>query len=294
MRKLVSFLAAVTMALNPILAAAQEFRSYYVTDVLGSPVVSSDQNANAKWTEDYRPYGERVIASSSASNDGDNELWFTGAPQSDVSGLVYLGNRYYDPVTARFVSIDPVGVDQDDAGNFNRYWYANNNPYRYVDPQGLLVTAVLDTKKDTLTVTDDDTKRSITVQAFTGGKAYKDGIFERNEGKKIPAPNGTYEIAKNQTPKKTQESWYLLLYHDDDVNDYFMEGNREREGVRLHMGSLSHGCVTVNLAQDHAHEKWAEVRDIINNTKTQSLEFSGKHWYSRSNETISYGILTIK
>jgi len=52
--------------------------------------------------------------------------------------------RYYDPVIGRFYSNDPVDVlGHFEAGNgafgFNRYAYANNNPYKYVDPDGELV-----------------------------------------------------------------------------------------------------------------------------------------------------------
>ena len=42
--------------------------------------------------------------------------------------------RYYDPVIGRFYSNDPVGFNN--VHNFNRYAYANNNPYKFVDPDG--------------------------------------------------------------------------------------------------------------------------------------------------------------
>jgi uncharacterized protein RhaS with RHS repeats len=42
--------------------------------------------------------------------------------------------RYYDPVIGRFYSNDPVGFNN--VHNFNRYAYANNNPYKYTDPDG--------------------------------------------------------------------------------------------------------------------------------------------------------------
>lgn len=42
--------------------------------------------------------------------------------------------RYYDPVIGRFYSNDPVGFKN--IHNFNRYAYANNNPYKYIDPDG--------------------------------------------------------------------------------------------------------------------------------------------------------------
>jgi uncharacterized protein RhaS with RHS repeats len=49
--------------------------------------------------------------------------------------------RYYDPVIGRFYSNDPVGaLGHITRGNpvhgFNRYTYANNNPYKYTDPNG--------------------------------------------------------------------------------------------------------------------------------------------------------------
>ena len=52
------------------------------------------------------------------------------------SGLVYMQQRYYDPVAGRFLSIDPVTTDANTGASFNRYTYANNNPYRYIDPDG--------------------------------------------------------------------------------------------------------------------------------------------------------------
>lgn len=42
--------------------------------------------------------------------------------------------RYYDPVIGRFYSNDPIGFR--DVHSFNRYVYANNNPYKFTDPDG--------------------------------------------------------------------------------------------------------------------------------------------------------------
>ncbi|MGO1073689.1 hypothetical protein [Lysobacter sp. CA199] len=39
---------------------------------------------------------------------------------------------------ARFVSGDPVQANPNNGANFNRYHYANNNPYRFTDPDGRL------------------------------------------------------------------------------------------------------------------------------------------------------------
>jgi uncharacterized protein RhaS with RHS repeats len=48
-----------------------------------------------------------------------------------------MGARYYDPVIGRFVSTDSKGFDEGNIHSFNRYAYANNNPYRYIDPNGM-------------------------------------------------------------------------------------------------------------------------------------------------------------
>jgi len=47
-----------------------------------------------------------------------------------------MQQRYYDPVAGRFLSVDPVTTDAKTGGHFNRYVYADNNPYRYTDPDG--------------------------------------------------------------------------------------------------------------------------------------------------------------
>jgi len=44
--------------------------------------------------------------------------------------------RYYDPEVGRFYSNDQVGFSTDNPFSFNRYAYANNNPYKFVDLDG--------------------------------------------------------------------------------------------------------------------------------------------------------------
>ena len=48
------------------------------------------------------------------------------------SGLQYLINRYYDPATAQFLSVDPLVAETQSA-----YGYTNDNPLNGVDPLGL-------------------------------------------------------------------------------------------------------------------------------------------------------------
>ncbi len=70
-------------------------------------------------------------------------------PQLNASqGNIYMGARYLDPKYSRWISVDPAlgdFVSSDYKGtsggiynsvNLNLYHYGNNNPIRYVDPDG--------------------------------------------------------------------------------------------------------------------------------------------------------------
>ena len=113
---------------------------YYHNNALGSVVATTDKSGTVLWRESYLPYGERL----DRSVDTDEQaLYYTGKPHEDRTGLSYFGARYYDPLLGRFMSIDPADVDPQDIHSFNRYAYANNNPYRYVDPDGRAVVSAL-------------------------------------------------------------------------------------------------------------------------------------------------------
>lgn len=47
-----------------------------------------------------------------------------------------MQQRYYDPGIGRFLSVDPVQANPNTGASFNRYVYANNNPYKFIDPDG--------------------------------------------------------------------------------------------------------------------------------------------------------------
>jgi len=123
---------------------AVETTTYYHHDGLGSAIAASDVDGNLLWREDYQPYGTRVR---NPGNAGDNTLWFTGKPEEPSLGLQYFGARWYDPVAGRFTGIDPVGVIPENIHTFNRYSYAANSPYVYVDPDGKAFFTAMDVRQ---------------------------------------------------------------------------------------------------------------------------------------------------
>jgi len=103
---------------------------YQHTDILGSVIFESDNSgAILPSNSFYMPYGERV----GGQKQG---LGFTGALEDTNLGLTYMQQRYYDPTIGRFYSNDPIGFNMSNPISFNRYAYANNNPYRFIDPDG--------------------------------------------------------------------------------------------------------------------------------------------------------------
>jgi len=103
---------------------------YIHTDALGTPIAETDAAGNVIQTSEYAPYGDLL---NRPDSDGPG---YTGHVQDAATGMVYMQQRYYDPAIGGFLSVDPVGPLSDPVNHFNRYRYARNNPYRFVDPDG--------------------------------------------------------------------------------------------------------------------------------------------------------------
>ena len=109
--------------------------TYIHTDISGSPLAATDANGTVLWKESYRGYGQRWLYQGSSAGQPQ---WFHGKEQDAATGWQYFGARYYDPAVGRFMGIDPVDFQDGNLHSFNRYAYGNNNPIRYLDPDGRL------------------------------------------------------------------------------------------------------------------------------------------------------------
>ena len=119
------------------LSIKAETVTYYVNDALGSPIATMDSSGTLDWKESYHPYGESRINAS----QNEDDIGYTGHQKDSETGLTYMQARYYDPVVGRFYGNDPIGFR--DIHSFNRYAYANNNPYKYIDPDGKVAFLVV-------------------------------------------------------------------------------------------------------------------------------------------------------
>jgi RHS repeat-associated protein len=103
---------------------------YQHTDALGSPVAVTNEAGQVIERNDYEPYGA-IIGKPARSGIG-----YTGHVMDGLTGLTYMQQRYYDQSLGRFLSVDPVTANGNTGAMFNRYDYAHNNPYKFIDPDG--------------------------------------------------------------------------------------------------------------------------------------------------------------
>lgn len=113
--------------------AATNAPSFYHFDRVGSTLAVSDVRGVTTDTYAYSPFGQPLGRTGSSTQP----FTYVGAFGVRVEGgLYHMRARYYDPVSARFLSRDSQGPVLSDPGSLDPYAYANQNPSRYVDPTG--------------------------------------------------------------------------------------------------------------------------------------------------------------
>ena len=130
-----AFIAGIVLMLAVSNASAQATGkvTYIYTDPQGTPLAEADTQGNITATFDYTPYGSQAMGTA-PSGPG-----YTGHVNDPDTGLVYMQARYYDPVTAHFLSVDPMTPSAGNTFNFNRYAYVNDNPINHIDPDGRII-----------------------------------------------------------------------------------------------------------------------------------------------------------
>jgi len=112
-------------------ALAARTTTYLHTDAAGSVVAMTNDAGAVIGRKDYAPFGEQIHATPVAERTS-----YTGKQHDDIIGLTYFGARWFDPELARFTSVDPVSFVDQHTMSFNRYLYAFDNPYKFLDPDG--------------------------------------------------------------------------------------------------------------------------------------------------------------
>ena len=250
-------------------AQAQTTVEYIHTDALGSPVAVTDASGNVIERSEYAPYGELL---NRPQTDGPG---YTGHVQDASTGLTYMQQRYYDPGVGRFLSVDPVEADPHSGGLFNRYMYAANNPYTFIDPDGRCTGSRIENGDGTCVSTGDFTtmgggptmpgaqtvvhQASIEAQAGVHGAGGISNLYAGNDN--IPEPLYCSSVADCD-----------FMYNQDQ----FLKRNISREEFddrTIAQGKA--GVIGASLVA--APEGAAAVRLVFLYAKF-GWEISGKNW----------------
>ena len=118
-------------------------------------------------------------------------------------------------------------------------------------------------------------------------------IYKDNEGAICRCWNWR-ESVRTMLTENTKNA-FLIIEQIDDKRYNDTDENTGRNGFRFHLGTTSHGCVTVDKTQKHALETWDTVSLILNSTSTTTVkERRGKQWLNPFSKLIRYGEMKIK
>ena len=112
----------------PIEQVSGTSSQFFFHGQLGSTRALLDSSGAISATFSYSPYGIPTATTGTATTP----IRFAGALYEPETGLYYLINRFYDPATAQFLSVDPAV-----AASHSAYGYVAENPVNGVDPSGM-------------------------------------------------------------------------------------------------------------------------------------------------------------
>jgi len=150
---------------NPLFQKIDGAYYWYQNDHIGTPQKMIDNKGNLVWAANYKAFGDAQIDIALI----ENNLRFPGQYHDVETGLYYNWHRYYDPISGRYLSLDP------DRQDHNLYAYVFNNPVRFVDPEGL--HASVNTVKETYSILITEPTDKIIKAWSKASEDYDNGLY---------------------------------------------------------------------------------------------------------------------
>ncbi|WP_412985788.1 DUF6443 domain-containing protein [Pontimicrobium sp. IMCC45349] len=280
----------------------------------------------------YYPFGLKHKGYNNVVNGTDHPYGFGGKEENDELGLGWMdfGARNYQADLGRWMNIDNLSEKYYSHSPYN---YTMNNPTYFIDPDGQEVIIHFDKKRnklyiydkdkwdtslDSKVVTADNYKFSfeegeekynqilVINDVFSGGQADSDGdiSYGQTDAQK-EIPNGEFDVTDNEASSYAPD-WYRLDPKDNKPhNDRYDNENEKnsdgelRDGFRLHLGSTSHGCVTLcsrgtDEEQKQKKNEWNVLNKIIKTTKTRTVnDKRGRQGLNPFSRLTIYGTMTV-
>jgi len=144
--------------------------SYLLGDHLGSSSVTTNASGVKTASALYKAFGETRYSSGNLGTD----YKFTGQrEESALGGIYWFQSRWFDPTLGRFMSPDTIVPTQTQGTQaWDRYAFVNNNPVRYNDPSGHMVTQDDGGTKKSYEQTQYDRQRIAHEQCEAGIESY--------------------------------------------------------------------------------------------------------------------------
>lgn len=163
----------------PLTSGTTGSQTYYVTDQLGSTRALLNSSGTVIATYSFNPLGTMMTETLTPGTTAPAvpPVGYAGGYTDSESGLIYLINRYYDPPTGTFLSVDPLV-----AQTSQPYFYGGDNTVNLTDPTGSSTRCntacqVLSWESNTRTHTGNKwapgiSMCGITLDSFTASKEY--------------------------------------------------------------------------------------------------------------------------
>jgi len=116
---------------SPVEQVAGSSTLYFHHDQLGSTRAVTNSSGTVQATYTFQPFGQ--LASSTNPGNITNPIRFAAQYFDTESAYYYLRARYYEPLTAQFMSRDQVV-----ATSRSPYGYVGNSPANAIDPSGAI------------------------------------------------------------------------------------------------------------------------------------------------------------
>jgi RHS repeat-associated protein len=112
------------------------FYEYMLKDHLGNTRVMIGQDGVVGQQTDYYAFGMEMNRGTNVAPSPDNKYKYNGKElQAELSMNLYdYGARFFDPVIARWTSVDPLAEQERKASPYN---YTFDDPIRHTDPDGM-------------------------------------------------------------------------------------------------------------------------------------------------------------
>ena len=181
----------------------------------GSGAIITNLDGEVSQHIEYVPFGEVFIEE--RNNTWNTPYLFNAKEFDEETGMYYYGARYYEPKLSLWMSVDPL---EEKYYNSSSYAYCNNNPIRFIDPDGRIVIA-----------SDENAKRNIINTLSDAEAKYvqfdKNGVLNHRLLSKYEGSSDNFSALKTLLESSTN---YLFNVSDKDINGkaFFEKGtNRD-------------------------------------------------------------------